>query len=668
MIKNLNKMIILIAAGFAVVLLVSVFAGNLPGFILPAADAVYTLAVLFIIIIRPLNRYLSDLKSLSEGTGNAFTSKDRHAGAFFEFYKLQKDYLENLHRVIGRLRNMVDRSTEIGENVEGAVKQTSVLNMEVASYIDKNREYAEGLDSEIKGSAQSMMQAREQLGYLNTMITENQSASVNESSSAIEEIIASIKNISRTSLEKKEVTDGLNALSNQGRREMENTMRAISRVAETAVEVVQTAEIINDVAARINLLAMNAAIEAAHAGEAGRGFAVVAAEVKKLAEQTNNNAKTISESMAEMRRQMEEATASTRQTDSSINEISGNISEVADGITEIFNGIQEVASAGEQILKSMHTLLSITDEVGQSSESTDANMQIMMDAMQTVAEISAGSITNADRMSELVGEIASSVDMLREQGGLNAEQLSGIDRELSGLRMGKDDSRFVIGFNDVPPFSMKDDNGNPTGAANDFLLAVLNEMGINNVSFRYIQSLERIYEMLDRGEISAYTLATKTYDPRPELIYKVPAEPSIRPAAGFLMHLDSPLFEISSPGDISDIKISTKNGMPLSASITESGAAVEFIGGEEPLQDCLKMTVKKRFDAVYSIICTELEYMAGQLGLSDQVKTVLLPDPRLEIYTAFSAGTSGEIIDGYNSAFGKINESSSFDEYLKKYF
>jgi uncharacterized protein YoxC len=448
---------------------------------------------------------------------------------------------------------------------------------------------------------------------------------------------------------------------------MANTLKAINQVSATSDTVIQMVGIINDVAERINLLAMNAAIEAAHAGAAGKGFSVVASEVKKLAEQTNKNVNEISDSLKAMKKQMAEATSLTRQTDSSINKISQNIKEVTDGISEITDGVVELSAGGDQIMKSMQDLLSITEQVRDASGQTDTRMNDVTTSMETVTSFSNENMKNADIMNILVQEISASVETLQNQGELNAQQLAEIDNELSVFQTKGNDNTFILGFNDVQPFSMSGPDGHAEGAANDFFLAILNEMGVSSIKYKHIQSLERIYEMLDRNTIDAYVLATRTFDVNPSLQYTVPDYPSINPAAGLLLHKDHPLSSITSAADLEGLTIATKMGMPITETLLASSAKIEYLGGEEPLSDCLRMTANNHFDGVYSIICTELEFMANQLGIQNELKTVLLPDPLLDMYTAFSKKAASKYLDDFNRAFKKVSAEKPFEKFLDAY-
>jgi methyl-accepting chemotaxis protein len=647
----------------------SSFAGSLARYCLVAAVAVAA-AALFARrrVTKPFGRLASSLEAVTEG--DADLSADIATAARGEVGELSRRYgafLARLNGIVSGLKTLVDASTEIGENVEAATMKAATLSREVGASIQKNKEMIASLDSEIDRSSEGVGGVKTRFGEVAGLLIEKQSSSVIQSTAAIEEMVASIANISSVAAAKKRQSDGLLGLVASSSSDMQKSLEAIREVVKSAEGLIDVVGLIRDVAERVDLLAMNAAIEAAHAAQAGRGFAVVADEIRKLAVTTDSQVKAISERLSQMIGQMHGAERATLKTDESMKLVMASIGDVADGMTEISGGVSEISVGSAEVLKSLQMLVEVTERVRSASNATNEDLAQVDGAIASIAALSEGSLRNAERMETLIGEIDGSFAELLKQGKINAEQIAGIDRSIAVFRTKRTGSSFIVGFNDVPPFSMEDGRRGAQGAANAFLSAVLAEMGVASVEFKHIQSLERIYELLDRGAIDAYTLATREYGPNPRLRYRVPAKPSISPAPGLLMAATARLDRVRSASDLSGLRIVTKNGMPLTKTMEAEGLELEHLGGVEPLVDGVRLVLKGKADAVYSMIAAELLFMAKGLGAQDRVKVVQLPDPRMEMFTAFSLPAADRHMAAFDAAQARVAARSPFTSFLEPF-
>jgi methyl-accepting chemotaxis protein len=584
-----------------------------------------------------------------------------------ELSRRYSDFLKSLNGIILSLKAMADASTEIGENVEAATVKTATLAREVGASIQENKGMIASLGTEIERGSAGVGEVKRRFDEVLGLLMENQASSVSESTAAIEEMVASIDNISGVAAAKKRQSDELRQLVGSSSNDMQASLGAIREVVKSAENLVDIVGLIKDVAQRVDLLAMNAAIEAAHAAQAGRGFAVVADEIRKLAVTTDSQAKTISERLALMISQMQAAERTTERTDSSMRRVMESIGGVADGMTEISGGVQELSTGSSDILKAIQNLVEVTERVRSASGETNQQIAGVDRAIGNITGLSDDSLRVAERMDSLVAEIDDSFSGLLAQGKRNAQQIAGIDKSVSGFRTRRSRSTFIVGYNDVPPFCMAEGAEGGTGAANAFLAAILGKVGVKSIEYRRIQSLERIYELLDRDSIDAYALATREYPPRPELRYRVPALPSMTPAPGLVMGRAAKLDRPRSAADLSGLRIVTKTGMPLTQTMRGAGVKVEYLGGSEPLLEGLRLVSQGRADAVYSIIGAELLYMARGLGVQDSIKLAPLPDPPMEMFTGFSVPAAEEYLAAYEAAHAKVAVDTPFARFLEPF-
>jgi len=248
-----------------------------------------------------------------------------------------------------------------------------------------------GASTEMRSTAESMANTAAQASQQSTAVagaTEQASANVQTVAAASEELSSSVSEISRQISDSRQVTDQAQETS----QEATGTIRKLADMAENIGNVVN---LINDIAEQTNLLALNATIEAARAGEAGKGFAVVASEVKNLASQTATATEEISGQITGMQSATEDSVkaieqirdvigqlgetansiaAAVEQQSASTQEISRNAQEAAAGTQEVSSNIATVQGAVTETGSSAQQVLEAAGELSQQSEALDQQM------------------------------------------------------------------------------------------------------------------------------------------------------------------------------------------------------------------------------------------------------------------------------------------------------
>lgn len=247
---------------------------------------------------------------------------------------------------------------------------------------------------------------------------EHQAQEINSASSRISEIAASINQVSRNSAESADVAQRSVQIATKGagvvrqtiagmdsiRDQIQETSKRIKRLGESSQEIGSIVELINDISEQTNILALNAAIQAASAGEAGRGFAVVADEVQRLAERASNATKRIETLVQTIQSDTNEAVSSMEQTTSEVvagarlaedaGTALGEIEKVSSDLSNLIQGIssaaQQQSSAASNITATMNTIQSITAQTSQGANQTAASIgnlaQLAADLRRSVAD------------------------------------------------------------------------------------------------------------------------------------------------------------------------------------------------------------------------------------------------------------------------------------------
>jgi CheY-like chemotaxis protein len=167
---------------------------------------------------------------------------------------------------------------------------------------------------------------------------------------------SNIHSVTNTLIENSKNVDGLTEASENGKVGVQTVAEKIQEIARQSEGLLEINSVMENIASQTNLLSMNAAIEAAHAGEVGKGFAVVAGEIRKLAESSSNQSKSTSEMLKKIKASIDGITASSKDVLSRFNVIDEKVKTVSAHEENIRNAMEEQEVGGKQILDSMGRL------------------------------------------------------------------------------------------------------------------------------------------------------------------------------------------------------------------------------------------------------------------------------------------------------------------------
>jgi methyl-accepting chemotaxis protein len=339
------------------------------------------------------------------------------------------------------LSAMISRVKDIGRQVsEGAseVASNSEESASAANQISANaesiRQQTEHQSTSVERVSSAIDTISEQVDGLSDQI-EQQAASVNESSASIEEMVANIQSVTKNVEHSKELLADLVESATQGQQVLDAANAKVQEIAKQSDTMLNANQVIATIAGKTNLLAMNAAIEAAHAGSYGQGFAVVADEIRSLAEDASKQSKQVDQQLKGIKESIDDVAESSQKSLTAFNDVRAKIAQVDELEAENESSMQEQSSGSSQVLEALNQINSITEEVrsgaGRMKESNESVRSEMQKVVQTSEEVRQ-SITEIANGTQ---EIRQSVAHLSEIGSNNRELVASLQESLSRFRV-----------------------------------------------------------------------------------------------------------------------------------------------------------------------------------------------------------------------------------------
>ncbi len=229
-----------------------------------------------------------------------------------------------------------------------------------------------------------------------TVNIESQVSFVEETSSAMHEMAGNISSVNDSTTKANELAKSLLQVSKSGNLSVNDTMGAIKKIEEASTQVLQIVEVLTGISSQTNLLAMNAAIEAAHAGTYGKGFAVIAEEIRKLSENSSSQSKEIIRHIMDMVERVKKGVELSEQAGEAFEKIDRDIETTTTLINQISYAMNEQSAGTSEILASVGSVVSTSTEVKNIALGLKTQSQTIRDRMQELYEVSS-QIENATK-------------------------------------------------------------------------------------------------------------------------------------------------------------------------------------------------------------------------------------------------------------------------------
>jgi len=397
--------------------------GSMGSIWIPVAFGVFFAIADNFLLARGVNIRLSTIRdftrNLAEGdlTGDRLPimSRDEFGDLIDSFNKTQA-YLSTL---ANGLKSAVNEARSTEKSLSTAAKETGET-------LDNIRSESEDVDRSMKVMTEEVEAARTHLESLTGNIVslvahiDEQAAMSEESTAALTQMTASVNTINSVTRERLLAAESLSLHSRKGSDNLNLTLQAVDEIHKGINTITEITELIGAVAAQTNLLAMNAAIEAAHAGDSGRGFAVVADEIRKLSESTSENSRGINEAVSGIINSIQRSSELGGETavvfesvDSEMDTLVSSLKEIETGIGELGVGAGEVMDSMMELREHSQGLHENASEMSRETEGVGLVMETLdkasFDALTAGTGIFKRTVTADDQKQELfkcIGELS----------------------------------------------------------------------------------------------------------------------------------------------------------------------------------------------------------------------------------------------------------------------
>ncbi|MCL2441062.1 MAG: methyl-accepting chemotaxis protein [Treponema sp.] len=386
-------------------------------------------------IFKPAKEINNILNEISQGDGD-LTKRIDHIKDN-EIGELAKSFNSTLDMITKMIRNIKMETAALidtGNELSTSMSQTASAVNEITTNIQSIQSRIMNQSASVSETHATMEQVVVNINKLNSHV-ENQSINVSTASSAIEQMVANTSSVTETLKKNSINVKNLEEASELGRVGLHEVASDIKEISYQSEGLFNINTVMENISSQTNLLSMNAAIEAAHAGEAGKGFAVVAGEIRKLAENSGQQSKTISEVLKKIKSAIDKITFSTSNVLEKFEAIDSSINTVSDQEEHILNSMEEQQAGSKQVLEGIGNLNEITRQVKSGSQEMLEGSEEVIRESTNLEKVTQEITSGMSEMAAGANQINTAINQVNEISIRNRDNISLLVKEVARFKV-----------------------------------------------------------------------------------------------------------------------------------------------------------------------------------------------------------------------------------------